>query len=163
MVATTSSRAAAAPARVRPATRPEPRRAPARPDLRIADAPRRRLGAIGVAGVLLLFGLLFGLVVFHTVLVQNQQRLDHVQQEIRDAQARYQAQRLQVAQLESPARIVADATSRLGMVPPPGTTYLTPSQATAAEVNAPAPAAAEPSTPADDEWSDVKPYLSEQG
>lgn len=160
MVATTSSRAAA-PARVQPGTRPQPRRAPAQPDLRVVDAPGRRLGAIGVAGVVLLFGLLFGLVVAHTVLVQNQQHLDRVQQEIRDAQARYQAQRLQVAQLESPARVVEEATTRLGMVTPPGTTYLTPSQATAAEVSA--PAASDTPTPADDDWPDVKPYLSEQG
>jgi cell division protein FtsL len=160
MVATTSR--AAVPVRERPAPRRAPRAAPARPDLRVVGAQRRRLGAIGAIGVLLVFGLLFGLVVFHTMLVQSQQRLDHVQQEIRDAQAQYQSQRLKVAQLESPARIVQEATTRLGMVTPPGTTYLTPSQATAAAVGV-APATAADSSGAGDDWPDVKPYLSEHG
>jgi cell division protein FtsL len=167
MVATTSraTTASAVPVRERPAPRPKARPAPARPDLRVVGAQRRRLGAIGVIGVLFVFGLLFGLVVFQTMLVQSQQHLDKVQQQIRDAQAQYQSQRLKVAQLESPARIVEEATTRLGMVTPPGTTYLTPSPETAAEVGVAPETAADAATDASagDDWPDVKPYLSEQG
>ncbi|MGI8661650.1 MAG: hypothetical protein ACR2LQ_00365 [Acidimicrobiales bacterium] len=159
MVATTQR--AALPIRSRPAPRVRPQAAPRRPELRVVGAQRRHLKVIGVTGALLVFVMLFGLVVFHTVLVQNQQRIDRVQQDIRDAQAEYQATRLLVAQLESPARIVEEA-SRLGMVTPPGTTYLTPSPAAAGEVGTveAKPAAA---ARAGDDWPDVKPYLSEQG
>src|SRR4051794_15045481 len=90
----------AAPAR-RPAPGARPSAQPKRPQLKVVDAPARRLGAIGVLGATLLFGLLFGLVIFHTVLVQNQQHLDKLQARIRDAQAQYQAQRLEVAELGS--------------------------------------------------------------
>jgi cell division protein FtsL len=151
----------AAPAR-RPAPGVRPAAQPKRPQLKVVDAPGRRLGAIGVLGAALLFGLLFGLVIFHTVLVQNQQHLDKLQVQIRDAQAQYQAQRLQVAQLESPARIVDEATARLGMVTPPGTTYLAPSPSAAAEVGGVAPTTAGATPAPSDDWPAVKPYLSEQ-
>jgi hypothetical protein len=80
--------------------------------------------------------------------------------------------RLEVARLEAPARIVAEA-ARLGMVPPPLTTYLVPpapAAAPASDVEEAGVASAEdPGTPSDDtealgsvgasSWEEVKPYL----
>jgi cell division protein FtsL len=161
-----------------PATRravavPQPRRAPAtrerRPQLRVVEEPARRSLSLGVITVLVVggvFALLFGLVVFHTMLLQNQQRLDRITKQVSEEQARYQSSRLKVAQLESPQRIIDEATHRLGMVPPDGTTYLTP----AADAVAGDPAganqvdstgASDTAAPADgaSAWPEVKPYL----
>ena len=123
-----------------------------------------------VLGGAVLFALLFGLAAFHTVLMQGQQRLDRLDDRVAEEQARYEHLRLELAQLESPQRIVADATTRLGMVAAEGTTYLTPSGAVEAEIagadpNAPNATAAESAAtdvatgPA--AWSEVKPYLGE--
>ena len=161
----------AAPRRGSAAPAPAPQRAPVRrrPPLEVVrpQPPRRsRIGVIGVIGTVVLFGVLFALVLFQTVMVQNQSRLDHLDTNIRDEQGRYQQLRLQVAQLESPARVVSEATQRLGMVPPPGTSYLTPSAADAAVTNAGAPSAASGATSSDGlpddsgaDWQTVKPYL----
>jgi hypothetical protein len=100
------------------------------------------------------------------MLLQNQQRLDHLDEQVSDSQARYQQLRLQVAELEAPQRIIDVATQKLGMVPPAGTTYLTP---TANDVVSPQDGAnqgdtngRETAAPADDgasAWPEVKPYL----
>jgi cell division protein FtsL len=159
-------RASAAP---RPgADRPE-RQAPARPPLHVVETPTRRkanIAALTVMGVAALFALLFGLVLFQTLLVQNQQRLDRIDAQVRDEQARYQRQRLQVAQLSSPARIVDEATKRLGLVPPPGTTYLAPPAASSdGSANASGSNSASSSGAAGTDpmssWSEVKPELGE--
>ena len=168
----------AAPARapqrrpsVRPAERPR-----SKPELRVvpaAAAPRTRVFVFTAIGVSVLFAILFGLVLFHTLLVQNQQRLDHIDAEVREQQAVYQRNRLEVAQLEAPARIVDVATRRLHMVPPPGTSYLVPSGTTAAAVGDPdnhnhEPAAADQAKQdqtdtTGSEWSTVKPQLGAAG
>jgi cell division protein FtsL len=114
--------------------RTAPKQAPARrhaPDLQIVPRPRRRLrtGPTIVLGGLIVFVVAFGLVVAQALLVQGQTRLDDLQVRINAANRRQQELRLQVAELESPARIVEVATRDLGMVPPPGVTYLTPSGA----------------------------------
>lgn len=122
----------------RPAPRPAPRRdaAPRRPGLRVVPPARRRLrtGPTVVLGGLLAFGIAFGLVVAQALLVQGQQRLDDLERRTAEATRTQQELRLQVAELESPARVVA-AAEDLGMVPPAGVTYLTPSGA----VTVPAP------------------------
>jgi len=160
-----------------PATRrsvavPQPRRTPAtrerRPQLRVVDAPASRrlsLTAITTLAVGAVFAVLFGLVVCHTLLLQNQQRLDRISADVTEAQAKYQSLRLQVAQLQSPQRIIDAATHKLGMVPPDGTTYLTPA-AGAASDTAGATQGASTSDPSatsstDDvaAWPTVKPYL----
>ena len=160
-----------------PATRrsvavPQPRRTPAtrerRPQLRVVDAPARRMNA-GVLTVLIgsvLFAVLFGLVVFHTLLLKNQQRLDHLDRDVTDAQAHYQQLRLEVAQLEAPQRVIDVATTKLGMVPPDGTTYLTPAAGDGAGPSAGAAqgeASTDDTTDAPDSassaWPQVKPYL----
>lgn len=134
-----------APAHVRPRVHVQPlphavpRPAPARPPLRVVEPRRRfRTGPTVVLGGLLAFAIAFALVVAQTALVQGQQRLDRLDERVVEATRRQQELRLQVAELESPARIVAAATNELGMVPPADVTYLTPSGA----VTVPEPAEA---------------------
>lgn len=162
---------AVVPATRRSVVAPQPQRTPAtrerRPQLRVVDEPRsRRLspGAVVVLVVGGVFAVLFGLVVFHTVLLQNQQRLDRLDKQVTDAQAQYQSLRLQVAQLESPQRILDVATHKLGMVPPDGTTYLTPAAASSAGTDVGAnqgDTSGETAAPDDgaSAWPTVKPYL----
>jgi cell division protein FtsL len=76
--------------------------------------------------VLFVIAALFGLVASHVVLTQGQFRLEQLEKQAAEEQARFERLRLQVAQLESPERIVAAAQERLGMVPPPGVKYLSP-------------------------------------
>ena len=113
--------------------RPEPRRTPIRrrPELQVVPKRRRKLrtGPTIFLGGLITFAIALALVVAQAMLVQGQQQLDELDGRISEATRRQQELRLQVAQLESPDRIVAVATNDLGMVPPPGVTYLTPSGA----------------------------------
>lgn len=149
-------------AAISPARRPQ---APARPRLRVVDdarlvaAHRRRrmrlvvtLAAVGATGCLFL------LAAFNAMLVSGQGRLDRLEQQVAEAQSQYSANRLRVAELESPDRIVRVAQDRLGMVPPPDVTYLTPSEAMADEVGRPQD---DPGTTGDGgrSWAAVKPYL----
>ena len=122
--------ASAAPARrplrrpVAPATRPKLRVVT---DARVQAADRRRRLKVKVVGAGVLAAVfLFLLAASHAVLVTGQGRLDQLESQVVESQARYSANRLKVAELESPARIV-QAAQELGMVPPPGVTYLTPS------------------------------------
>lgn len=119
-----SAAAAAAPA---PAPRPRPE---ARPDhLRVvAPAERVRRGLTPAMAVLLtvgLFATLFAVAVAHTVLLQGQLKLDRVDAQLSVEQARYQELRRDVAQLESPERIVGAAHEQ-GMVTPDDLVYLQP-------------------------------------
>lgn len=75
---------------------------------------------------------LFGLVASHVMLTQGQFRLDVLRARAASEQSRYERLRLKVAELESPSRIVAAAQERLGMVPPPSVTYLSPTGAVSA-------------------------------
>lgn len=161
---------AVVPATRRSVEAPQPRRTPAtrerRPQLRVVDDPARRklslavITTLGVGGV---FAVLFGLVVFHTVLLQNQQKLDHLDAQVSEAQGTYQSLRLQVAQLEAPQRIIDVATHKLGMVPPDGTTYLTPAAGSGASTDAGAnqgDSASDTTTSNDaSAWPLIKPYL----
>src|SRR5205085_8213535 len=82
-------------------------------------------------------------------------------QRVSDAQAHYESLRLEVAELEAPSRIVREAQERLGMVPPPGVTYLTPSETATKEVGD--AAASDSPTSAEGDWTawaTIKPYLS---
>lgn len=88
---------------------------------------RRRARFVAAAGALTAVAVLFGLAAVHVLLTEGQFRLAHVQRQADDAQAQYVRLRLEVAQLESPERIVAAAQERLGMVAPTALTYLTPS------------------------------------
>ncbi len=146
---------------------------------------RRLLVILGIASVAVV-GL--ALVALHVLIAENQFRLDHLQQAAATEQASYEKLRLQVAQLEAPARIVSQAEGRLGMVQPASVTYLpaltstpsttavrgdkgaTPSSGSTArpsDAKAGTRAVTEPPTTGtvtapqgDSDWPLVKPYLS---
>jgi hypothetical protein len=73
------------------------------------------------------------LAAFQAQLAQNQLEVDDTEHELRDAHARYDRNRLEVARLQSPERILAEA-ERMGMQPARASQYLTPSVAVVAEV-----------------------------
>ncbi len=58
------------------------------------------------------------------LIAENQFRLDNLQQQASLQQASYEKLRLEVAQLEAPARIVSVAEGKLGMRQPGSVTYL---------------------------------------
>ena len=111
-----------------------------------------------------LFATLLAVAVAHAVLVEGQVRLDELDAQLVAEQARYQELRTEVAQLESPDRIV-QAANEMGMVTPDDLQYLTPP--------APDASTAGPTTGDDDEpaadpavgpepdrtWADVKALL----
>jgi cell division protein FtsL len=159
-----------APARVPSTDRRPNGDAPGRPNLRVvsdarvvAARRRRRLRGVLVLTGIVMAGSLFALAAFHAMLASGQADLDRLERRVSDAQARYESLRLDVAELEAPSRIVREAHERLGMIPPTGVTYLTPSEAASAEVGQ---AAANDSPLTSDEdgeraaWATVKPYLS---
>ena len=85
---------------------------------------RRRMVALG--GLALALAPVFGLVLVHVGLTTSEERLTLLQRQATAAEQANVRLRLQVAQLESPARIVSRA-QQLGMVPPPSILYLTAS------------------------------------
>ncbi len=162
------------------APRPQPARpARPRPQLEVvkadqlAEAARRKLvRRLAMAATVAAALSLFGVVVAHVVLTQNQFRLDQLRDRSSLQQAEYDRLRLEVAELESPRRIVADAQQRLGMIIPPKVVYLAPSaEQTVSPVPVPPGAAATAGTqalaatpgsdPAAGGWTAVKPHLAE--
>jgi cell division protein FtsL len=153
--------------------RPRPLRVVEPPELSPAQRRRRARWAVMVAG-LFVGAVLFGLVGLHVMLAQNQFRLDRLNSQAADQQARYERLRLQVDQLESPQRIVETAEKKLGMVAPGSVTYLTPSAplTTSAPSNAPrggdpatrgtSPSTTLPGGGAPPDWAKVKPQLVAQ-
>jgi cell division protein FtsL len=111
-----------------------------------------------------LFATLLAVAVAHTVLVEGQVRLDQLDAQLVEEQARYQELRTAVARLESPDRIVRAAQEQ-GMVTPDDLVYLQPP--------APDPSTVGPTSGDDDEpaadptvgedperaWSEVKSLL----
>lgn len=87
---------------------------------------RARARLLGLSVLVVVAAALFGLVASHVALTQGQFELQRLRERAGAEQARYERLRLQVAELESPGRVVAAAQERLGMVPPPGVTYLSP-------------------------------------
>jgi cell division protein FtsL len=152
-----------------PAPAPRPRSVPAaRPNhLRVVPAtPRVRRRLTPTTAVLLtaaLFATLLAVAMAQTVLVQGQVRLDALDAQLTTEQARYQELRKDVAELESPARIV-EAAHQQGMVTPDDLLYLQPpapdpSAAGPTSGDAAEPAA-DPAAGAEDRaWSEVKPML----
>ena len=152
-----------------PAPTPRPRPAERPNHLRVvapSDRVRRRRLTPGTAVLLTaaLFATLLALAVSHTVLVQGQVRLDDLDGQLVEEQARYQELRTEVANLESPTRIVQAATD-MGMVTPDDLQYLQPPAPdvstvgpTTGDDNEPV---ADPTVGADPDrtWADVKPLL----
>ena len=143
---------------------------PGRPHLTVVDEKRlviarrrRRARALLIVCSAIVVLSLFALAAFHAMLASGQADLDRLQARVSDAQAKYEKLRLDVAELEAPDRIVREAQERLGMVPPPGVTYLTPSATVSAEVGQ--AASSDPSSTSTETgdraaWAEVKPYLS---
>jgi cell division protein FtsL len=133
-------------------------------DARIVAARRRRRMRAGIITTfVVLMGILFALAAFHAMLASQQAELDRLDARVNEARSDYEQLRLDVAELEAPSRIVREAQERLGMVPPPDVTYLTPSETVVAEVDQ--AAAGDPpstSTEAGDRaaWGAIKPYLT---
>jgi len=138
-----------------PSQRPE-LRTPLRlvlPDDLSPHVRRRRARLLVVAAGLLTALTLFGVATAHVLLAQEQFRLAKLQTQAAAEQSRNEQLKLEVAQLESPERIVAAAQERLGMVTPPTITYLAPGESATKLRSAPAtvPAPVNPqagSTPA---------------
>jgi cell division protein FtsL len=120
-----------------PSARPRPARPP---QLRVVTggAARRRSLARGTAvASVITVAALFGVVVFHVLLNQGQMQLDRLQTRSTQEHARAERLRLDLAALQSPARVVAAARDRLGMVSPAAVAYLVPGR-TGQPVPAPA-------------------------
>ena len=107
-----------------------------------------------------------GLVYVHVVLAQRQFALDTTNARIAAQETTYQGLRLRVAELSSPANIIATAEGKLGMVQPSSVNYLTPTGAdhpasTAAKGSAAAPAGPTSLTPgSDSDWPAVKSLIA---
>jgi hypothetical protein len=93
-----------------------------RPWLRIRLTPR-----VGIGVTVLLFVALFAVAASHALLIAGQGRLDRLDQQVSEEQARYEALRADVSALESPERILEEA-ERLGMVPAEGSGWLVQSR-----------------------------------
>ncbi len=122
-----------------------------------ADSVRRRrllACSVAVAAVVCVLGL----VVSHVALAQGQFELEKLKEKAAAEKASYEQLRLQVAQLESPSRVVAAAQERLGMVPPPGVTYLSPTGPVSDQPAA--TAGGKEQETATEEWSSVKRQLA---
>jgi hypothetical protein len=70
------------------------------------------VGLVGTLAFIFVFGALFGLAAFHSVLVQNQLRLDRLSRDVEREQARYQDLRIEYGQAAAPFRILAQAGAR---------------------------------------------------
>lgn len=148
-----------------PAHRPKPT---ARPDhLRVVRPNDRRRARLTPAFAVVLtagvFALLFAVAVAQTMLVQGQVRLDDLDAQLTVEQARYQELRKEVAEAESPARVVEQAQAQ-GMVAPDDLQYLQPSipdTAAAGDDASVDPAGADPGVGVigDQAWPVVKPLL----
>lgn len=127
-----------------------------------SERVRRRLTpATGVLLTAMLFATLLLIAVAHTVLVQGQVRLDELDAQLTVEQARYQELRTEVAEMESPSRVVA-AAEEMGMVSPQDLVYLQPGPSepaatapSATDADAPTDVAAGP----DSTWGVMKPLL----
>lgn len=98
------------------------------PDLKVvAPAARRRRGwQVGTIAGGLLFLALFAIAGAHTLIVQQQRHIDDVNSRITEAEDRAEALKVELAELQSPERIVQEARDHLGMVQAPTPVYLQP-------------------------------------
>jgi hypothetical protein len=116
-----------APARALSLLRAAPQAVPRHLRLVGRDVTSKRFGlrtGVVIAGFVVVG--MFAVVACQAMLVQGQIRLDRLERDVADAQAQYQARRLEAARLESPERIVLEATQRLGMVSPGDVVYVAP-------------------------------------
>ncbi len=152
---------ATSPTRLRahrdPSPRPRPASAP-KPQLRVVTPlPRRRRRYGLIAGIVFFLTAQFALVLVHVELTAGAIQLTSMQRRGDDAQTTYEKLRLQVAQLESPSRIVADAQV-LGMVTPTSIAYLNPTVVPSVAAPPEQPTQTQPSSsgPGVGTWSEAK-------
>jgi cell division protein FtsL len=129
----------------------------------------RRLRISPRTGVVLtvsLFGALFGVAVSHAMLIESQMDLEQLDERAASEQARYERLRLDVAELESPDRVVREAQDRLGMVPADEVVWLTPDQPAPTDGDGGGEQDASNGTDTSDasdtpatSWETIKPYL----
>jgi cell division protein FtsL len=117
----------------------------------------------GVGLTVGLFTALFGVAVSHALLIEGQIELDRLDEQVAEEQARYERLRLDVAELESPERILS-AAEDLGMVAPDDVVWHTPDQATSPGAEGESAAGGATGTgPGSDStgtsYTEVKPYL----
>jgi len=104
---------------------------------RLDSPPRRRhlapvsdvgasVGLLTIVGLALFMGTLLASVAVQTLLFEARIGVDDLEAEIAGEQQRRAQLQAEVATLESPARILSEAQSRLGMAPASGRTYLAP-------------------------------------
>ena len=153
--------------------------------LRLVDREARRrtnrrhlIVSTAIAGIAVVF---LALVALHVLIAENQFRLDNLQQQASVQQERYEKLRLEVAQLEAPARIVSVAEGKLGMRQPGSVTYLPATRTSAGGAQdgdaipipvpttvppgtgaaaGPAPVGAIPAPQGDADWPLIKQFLS---
>jgi hypothetical protein len=121
----------------------------------------RRLTPLGgIVLTALLFVVLAALAGAHSLIAQGQIRLDGIDRSVQEEQAKYQQLRKDVAEAESPDRIVSAAEAD-GMVAPNDLVYLQPSvddgQRAADATAGSGDRDGDPTTSSS--WSDVKPLL----
>ena len=160
------------PARAQAAARaggspsPAPRRAKVAP---VREAPVRpgrlasvvatvrsgnALGRVGTLAAVALFACVFGVIVFQTLLVQGQARLDALDKRAATEDLRSRELHRQLADLDAPGRIVGVARDKLGMVAPTNVGFLVPApdddakSAWVASAVPPPPPAPAPTVPA---------------
>lgn len=159
------------PVRSAPAPKRAPAFAPARPQLRVLRAgehdtgsdQRRLVRQLAIVATVVAALCLFGVVVFHVVMTQNQFRLDALRSDASERQGEYDRLRLQVSQLESPDRVVSDAQTRLGMITAPKVIYLTPSvDEPGSQPSSTANSSTRSAATDGSGWAAVKPLLAER-
>lgn len=84
------------------------------------------VGFLSIVGIALFMGTLLATVAVQTLLFEARLDVDDRNSAIAVEQERRAQLQAAVAALESPARILAEAQSRLGMAPASGRTYLAP-------------------------------------
>jgi len=137
-----------------------------RPGLRVVPprVRRRRTAVVTIIAMTVMFAVMLGLAAFQTLIAQGQESLDHLRVQTSDAQVAFAKLRLQVAQLQSPSRIVSVAEQRLGLVPPNTIHYVAPTgdnalavqQAADSGANATPSSATTTTAPGDVDWSKLK-------
>ena len=129
---------------------------------RFRPSPRILFGLCVATATLVCLGLVYA----HVVLAQRQFALDTTNARIAAQETTYQGLRLRVAELSSPANIIATAEGKLGMVQPSSVNYLTPSSADHPASSAPKVGAGQPAGPtsmtpgADSDWPAVKSLIA---
>lgn len=118
-----------------PRRSPQPAPAPRRPHLRVVPPParpslrqsarRRRTGAVLSVAMVLVFGSLLASAMFHGLLVSGQSDLDRLDRQIQEERTALAQEKLELANLQSPARIAEEARKR-GMVPADQQHWVTP-------------------------------------